>query len=398
MGDVEEIPSADFFKITASLILFSIAFVGGVLPQRLENVGSKVVSCLNTAAGGVFFASAMVHMLPESSETLTNVWGDVVPWGGFLSAFGFLLILCIDQAVQISHANRESGKLRRSDHTLIPTSDPPDAEQVQPQHQQRSEALARGRHRNSNSEDLAGLMSAISPRALLSSSGRGASAEPPVVGGRGGGGGSSSGAGGAGESQERLISSTVDGEEDDDLLHGRGNNGSRGGGGRGGGGNGRPHDSLSHGLVGEDDGICVRFALLIALSVHSVMEGLGVGAEKRKAYNLLFAIACHKGLAAYALGASLLQSGVRGKQLTLFVLAFSAMTPIGILIGAIIEEDGEDDSAGAVCVALAAGTFLYVALMEVLPPELASTEHGWSKLGSLLAGFFVSAGVAWLAG
>lgn len=105
-----------------------------------------------------------------------------------------------------------------------------------------------------------------------------------------------------------------------------------------------------------------------------------------------------QGLAAYALGASLLQSGVRGRQLTLFVLAFSAMTPVGILLGAIIEKDGEDDTAGAVCVALAAGTFLYVSLMEVLPPELASTEHGWAKLGSLLAGFSVSAGVGWLVG
>lgn len=57
----EEQPSADFFKVTASLILFSIALVGGILPQRLQNVGSKVVSCLNTAAGGVFFASAMVR-------------------------------------------------------------------------------------------------------------------------------------------------------------------------------------------------------------------------------------------------------------------------------------------------------------------------------------------------
>ncbi|CAN0125462.1 unnamed protein product [Ectocarpus fasciculatus] len=74
------------------------------------------------------------------------------------------------------------------------------------------------------------------------------------------------------------------------------------------------------------------------------------------------------------------------------------MTPLGILLGAIIENDGEDDSAGAVCVALAAGTFLYVSLMEVLPPELASTENGWSKMGSLLAGFAISAGVGWLVG
>ncbi|CAN0491682.1 unnamed protein product, partial [Hapterophycus canaliculatus] len=105
-----------------------------------------------------------------------------------------------------------------------------------------------------------------------------------------------------------------------------------------------------------------------------------------------------KGLAAYALGASLLQSGVHGKQSALFVLAFSGMTPLGILLGYLIEKDGEDDSAGAVCVALAAGTFLYVSLMEVLPSELASPRHGWAKIGSLLAGFSVSAGVGWLVG
>lgn len=53
-------PSAEFFKATAALVLFLIAVVGGLLPVHLQDVGSKVVSCLNTAAGGVFFASAMV--------------------------------------------------------------------------------------------------------------------------------------------------------------------------------------------------------------------------------------------------------------------------------------------------------------------------------------------------
>lgn len=63
MSETEQVqvPSADLFKATASLVLFSIALVGGLLPQRLQNVGSRVVSCLNTAAGGVFFASAMVR-------------------------------------------------------------------------------------------------------------------------------------------------------------------------------------------------------------------------------------------------------------------------------------------------------------------------------------------------
>ncbi|CAM9748580.1 unnamed protein product [Ectocarpus sp. 8 AP-2014] len=256
-----------------------------------------------------------------------------------------------------------------------------------------------GSHRNTDSEDLAELeMAAISPKALLGSSAVGDSQEAVVRGGgtngdrNGNGGGAggpsgSNGGGGAGSNggeacpQQGLISSTDShGDEDCGDHHHRG---------------GHAH---AHGLGGEGDGVWVRLALLLALSVHSVMEGLGVGAKTTKAYNLLFAIGVHKGLAAYALGASLLQSGVHGKQVTLFVLAFSAMTPLGILLGAIIEKDGEDDSAGAVCVALAAGTFLYVSLMEVLPPELASTENGWSKMGSLLSGFLISAGVGWLVG
>ena len=57
--------SVGLFKITAALLLFCFAVVGGLLPQKLKNIGSKVVSCLNTAAGGVFLASAMVRTIHE---------------------------------------------------------------------------------------------------------------------------------------------------------------------------------------------------------------------------------------------------------------------------------------------------------------------------------------------
>ena len=36
---------------------------------------------------------------------------------------------------------------------------------------------------------------------------------------------------------------------------------------------------------------------------------------------------------------------------------------------------------------LCAGTFLYVAFMEVIPKEMQSPEHGFSKLGMLCLGF-----------
>ncbi|CAM9916320.1 unnamed protein product [Ectocarpus sp. 13 AM-2016] len=221
-----------------------------------------------------------------------------------------------------------------------------------------------GSHRSTDSEDLAEVMAAISPKALLGYSAMSDSEEAVVRGGQTNGDhGGDVGAGGA-----------------------SGSNGDHLGG------------THAHGLGEEGDGVWVRLALLLALSVHSVMEGLGVGAEATKAYDLLFAIGVHKGIAGYALGAALLQSGVHAKQVTLYIFAFSAMTPLGILIGAIIQQDADNDSGGAVCVALAAGTFLYVSLMEVLPPELASTENGWSKMGSLVLGFLVATGVGWLVG
>ncbi|CAM9241768.1 unnamed protein product [Ectocarpus sp. 12 AP-2014] len=352
-------PSADLFKAIAALILFSIALVGGLLPQRLQDVGKKVVSCLNMAAGGVFFSTAMVHMLPESSETLNDAWGDVFPWAGFLCSFGFLLILFIDQGVSISHARSKKG--RKGGHSLVST-EPPSADDVNSFGQGRG--MNGGSHRNTDSEDLAEVMAAISPKALLGYSAMSDSEEAVVRGSQTNGGHSGDvGAGGA-----------------------SGSNGDHLGG------------AHAHGLGEEGDGVWVRLALLLALSVHSVMEGLGVGAEATKAYDLLFAIGVHKGIAGYALGAALLQSGVHAKQVTLYIFAFSAMTPLGILIGAIIQQDADNDSGGAVCVALAAGTFLYVSLMEVLPPELASTENGWSKMGSLVLGFLVATGVGWLVG
>lgn len=60
MENGDEHESANGFKLVAALCLFTIAATGGMLPMRLKDLGSRVISSLNTAAGGVFFASAMV--------------------------------------------------------------------------------------------------------------------------------------------------------------------------------------------------------------------------------------------------------------------------------------------------------------------------------------------------
>lgn len=138
-------------------------------------------------------------------------------------------------------------------------------------------------------------MAAISPKALLGSSASGDSEEAVVRGGPANGnhsgdggagsarscngsGGAASNGGGACPQQGLMSSSSDDIHGDEDC--------------------GDHHHHVGHAHAHElgvkGDGVWVRVALLLALSVHSVMEGLGVGATATKAYNLLFAIAVHK--------------------------------------------------------------------------------------------------------
>jgi zinc transporter ZupT len=51
-----------------------------------------------------------------------------------------------------------------------------------------------------------------------------------------------------------------------------------------------------------------------ALCIHSILEGIALGAQAnlRDKQHIMLAIVAHKGLAAYALGASIMESKVRG--------------------------------------------------------------------------------------
>lgn len=131
-------------------------------------------------------------------------------------------------------------------------------------------------------------------------------------------------------------------------------------------------------------------ALLLggALSLHSVLEGAALGAQKdnRKAEEILIAILAHKGLAAYALGASLMDSQASAKRFWAVGLGFSVASPLGIFLGYGLSSN----SSGAVPAALSAlasGTFLYVAMMEVIPKELADPSNKGLKILVMLVGY-----------
>lgn len=85
------------------------------------------------------------------------------------------------------------------------------------------------------------------------------------------------------------------------------------------------HQSAPYSIGGDDHGhldvllssaasklnFATAVLLAAALCVHSVLEGMALGAQKtmRSTQDIMFAIAAHKGLAAYALGSSVVESG-----------------------------------------------------------------------------------------
>lgn len=142
------------------------------------------------------------------------------------------------------------------------------------------------------------------------------------------------------------------------------------------------------------------YLLLLTLSIHSIIAGMALGAQQSLAgfFVLVIAILAHKSAAGFALGVSLHRIGVpRGRARSL-ILGFALMTPIGILLGtaiaAILDSTGEQVFE-AVFDAIAAGTFLYIASLDIIREEfLPPRRDRWTRWVWALIGLTLMAVVA----
>ncbi|MYD43901.1 MAG: hypothetical protein F4W90_08425, partial [Gammaproteobacteria bacterium] len=123
------------------------------------------------------------------------------------------------------------------------------------------------------------------------------------------------------------------------------------------------------------------YVLLTMLSIHSIVAGIALGLETTVAgvVAMLFAIAFHKGPAAFALTVCAHSSGVSMARQWWFLALFCVMTPVGIVIGissGVVWLESSDTYSilqGAFC-AFAAGTFIYIAVIDIIDKEL-RTHH-----------------------
>ena len=115
--------------------------------------------------------------------------------------------------------------------------------------------------------------------------------------------------------------------------------------------------------------------LLLVLSIHSIIAGIALGLEPEVATSVLvmLGILFHKGSAAFALMVSAHSAGTGKTRLRVILGVFVLMTPLGILLGTVASNLLEDQAATLIeggFMALAAGTFIYVAILDVIDAEM----------------------------
>ena len=141
------------------------------------------------------------------------------------------------------------------------------------------------------------------------------------------------------------------------------------------------------------------FILLLVLSVHSVILGLALGAQRAltRALAIFIAIMAHKGMAGFALGVSFHRTGTTLRRTAPLAVFFSIMTPLGILAGTSV--DALLSSSGgrifeATFNSIGAGTFLYIATLEIIRTEFELPGDNWQKWLLASAGFGLMAMLA----
>ena len=130
--------------------------------------------------------------------------------------------------------------------------------------------------------------------------------------------------------------------------------------------------------------LCVAFTMFVLLSVHSFFAGiaLGLGSTSVDILSTLFAILLHKGLASFSLASRLALTSISNVFLASTVLAFSLVTPSGVILGSFFSQavSGKNNSHVLCTVrgcifAIASGVFLYVGSSELFSGNQGCTHN-----------------------
>lgn len=128
--------------------------------------------------------------------------------------------------------------------------------------------------------------------------------------------------------------------------------------------------------------------LILALTVHAILEGLAIGLQTQIAEVLLLtgAVASHKFVVGFCLGLELAGVSKSVPKLVFVIFVFAIGSVIGIGIGMLTFQANTDWSKMVLPIlqGLAGGTLLYVTVSEVLPRERTKWHRSPRRFGGIL--------------
>src|SRR6218665_1364830 len=131
---------------------------------------------------------------------------------------------------------------------------------------------------------------------------------------------------------------------------------------------------------------------LLALSMHTIFEGLALGLQPsaQQVLALLAVVLVHKAIISFTVGIRFAESMHSIRRTVVALLVLSVTAPVGVAIGIAVTETGQQslatDVTSAVLQGLATGTFLYVTFFEVLLDQM-KDDHNVLKVLAVIVGF-----------
>lgn len=135
----------------------------------------------------------------------------------------------------------------------------------------------------------------------------------------------------------------------------------------------------------------VGISAFIGLSIHSLMAGFALGASfaaPQMALVIFLAIVSHKSVAAFSLATVFQLSDIPLKRALMLLGAFALCTPVGALLSLPLIHTLSDIHV-TIPTALAAGSFIYVATMDLLPEAFHDTRKRLGPFVALSIGILV---------
>ena len=367
----------DDIKIRAFIAVatFLVGFLSASSPLKVIYIDAHLFSVGNLLASGVLLSAGIVHQLPDAIEKFQSSYldGDF-PIAPFITGLTFCLFLIFEEYVH-THFDEipfghsiSSSSIKDSEHNEHHDHFHDDDEHKHSEHKCNGHHVCNGHHHHHAKEDDPLLRLSSTMSSAISSRRRKRS--------------------GSEISWESHLSCAIEHES------------ARGGTHR--------HD-LEHVAEHIHGSLLASVILLLALSIHSVFDGLAIGISSngKELISTTAAVLAHKGFAGYALGSSMVASEMNERDFFALVLVFSSCSVIGIVVGTLFEKWGETEHpeewkivGSGVINAIVAGTFLYISIVEIglkeilvhresklLGNKLGQNQMQWSKLAAFLVGY-----------